>query len=125
MKKSLISVLMVGVLGVALLAVACDGGSGGDKSKTPDTSGGSDYPSMRDVGGPAVKHSAADVAALTCLDKCHDSYNDRYDQTRVPTAGTWYSFVQKKYFTVVAGSAADHTNVTNAQCFNDKCHTRP
>jgi len=122
MKKSLISVMMVGVLGVALLAVACGGGDG---DKTPDTSGGGgDYPVMKDVGGPAVKHLAADVAAMECL-RCHSSYSDKYDCTHVPKAGTWYSFAQKKYFTVVAGSKADHTSYTNSQCFDDKCHTRP
>jgi len=125
MKKSIISVLMVGVLGVALLAVACGGGGDGDKSKTPNTNGGGgDYPVMKEVGGPAVGHSAADVAAMDCL-RCHSIYSSKYDHTHVPTPGTWYSFTQKKFFTVDASSKANHTSYTNSQCFDDKCHTRP
>ena len=123
MKKSLISVMMVGVLGVALLAVACGGGGGGgDKSETPDPSGG--YPPMKEVGGPAVGHSAADVAAMDCL-RCHSSYSSKYDHTHVPTPGAWYSFAQKKFFTVDASSKANHTSYTNSQCFDANCHTRP
>ncbi|MCL1886027.1 MAG: hypothetical protein FWF98_04665 [Dehalococcoidia bacterium] len=138
MKKGALSFLAACALCMVLLVAACDGGDGGSKTSSENPGGTAstgntntnDYPLMKETGGPVKGHSAADLDGGACL-TCHGKNDSKRSQTRVPTPSSWYSYAQTEvkgtdqWFTVQAGSKADHTSYTNSQCYDSGCHTKP
>ena len=133
MKKGALSFLAAGALCIALLAACSCGGGGGSETTKPSTGNppvntptGGELVEMKSTAGTIKEHTLAEIdKSLDTCTNCHAEFSSKYDQIRMPTPTTYYSFVQKTEFKVVAGSNQDHTGVTNAKCFDAGCHVKP
>ncbi|MCL2615770.1 MAG: hypothetical protein FWD30_03115 [Dehalococcoidia bacterium] len=131
MKKGALSFLMAGVLCSVLVIAACSCGI--DDPPISSTGGGNttgtEFPEMHYVAGVIQQHLKADLEGPNS--NCDECHMPAVGKIRVPTAGVWTSFFQKDSdgnglkFTIKAGTAPDHTDVTNDDCYNTDCHVKP